>query len=149
MCRSSYFCKQYYIFFGSLSPLYGGVHLPYFQSLRMLIIFGWLLNFNKDRIVRFMFDRKLFPFSSKSERWQLREKCPNTELFLVRNFPYSDSVSLRSQSECGEKRTRKNSVFGHFSSSGSSYVFVNLSYKDLSKRGCDKTLFSSFSKINS
>ena len=34
----------------------------------------------------------------------LREKCPNTAFFLV-----------RIQSEYGEIRTRKNSVFGHFS----------------------------------
>ena len=32
--------------------------------------------------------------------------CPNTEFFLV-----------RIQSECGKIRTRKNSVFGHFSRS--------------------------------
>ena len=36
----------------------------------------------------------------------LREKCPITAFFLVRIFPYSDWV-----------RTRKNSVFGHFSCS--------------------------------
>ena len=35
----------------------------------------------------------------------LREKCPNTEFFLV-----------RIQSERGKIRTRINSVFGHFSS---------------------------------
>ena len=34
------------------------------------------------------------------------EKCPNTELFLV-----------RIQFECGKMRTRNNSVFGHFSRS--------------------------------
>ena len=37
----------------------------------------------------------------------LREKFPNTEFFLVRIF----------QSECGKIRTRKNSVFAHFSNS--------------------------------
>ena len=44
--------------------------------------------------------------------------------FLVRIFPYldwiwrdTDGVSLRIQSECGKIRTRKNSVFGHFSRS--------------------------------
>ena len=49
----------------------------------------------------------------------LLEKCPNTELFLVRIFLHSEwiRVSLRIQSECGKKRTRKNSVFGHFSRS--------------------------------
>ena len=40
----------------------------------------------------------------------LREKCPNTEFFLVRSIsPYS--------AECGKIRTRKNSAFGHFSRS--------------------------------
>ena len=67
----------------------------------------------------------------------LREKCPNTEFFLVHIFPHSDvfspnagkygpektpyleryEVSLRIQSDCGKIRTRKNSVFGHFSHS--------------------------------
>ena len=36
----------------------------------------------------------------------LREKCSDTEFFLVRIFPHSDWI-----------RTRKNSVFGHFSRS--------------------------------
>ena len=36
----------------------------------------------------------------------LLEKYPNTEFFLVRIFPHSDGI-----------RTRKNSVFGHFSRS--------------------------------
>ena len=45
--------------------------------------------------------------------YSLREKCPNTEYFLVRIFPYSDWI----QSECRKIRTRKNSVFGHFSRS--------------------------------
>ena len=54
----------------------------------------------------------------------LREKCPNTELFLIHIFPHSDWIgrdlrSLRIQSECGKIRTRNNSVFGHFSHSAS------------------------------
>ena len=44
----------------------------------------------------------------------LREKCPNTEFFLVRIQP-----------ECGKIRTRKNSVFGHFSHSA--YVYIKKS----------------------
>ena len=36
------------------------------------------------------------------------EKCPNTEFFLVRIFPHLDWT-----------RTRKNSIFGHFSRSDS------------------------------
>ena len=53
----------------------------------------------------------------------LREKCRNTEFFLVRIFLYSDCIqteyglNLRIQSECREIRTRKNYVFGHFSHS--------------------------------
>ena len=52
----------------------------------------------------------------------LREKCPNTELFLVRPyFPVFGlnteiyEVNLRIQSEYRKIRTRNNSVFGHFS----------------------------------
>ena len=48
------------------------------------------------------------------------EKCPNTEFFLVRIFPEKYVVSLRIQSECWKIRTRKNSIFGHFSRSGTS-----------------------------
>ena len=53
--------------------------------------------------------------------WSLREKCPNTELFLVRTFLYSDwitkiySVNLRIQSEYRKIWIRNNSVFGYFS----------------------------------
>ena len=42
----------------------------------------------------------------------LREKCSNTEFFLVSIFPHSDWI-----------RTRKNSVFGHFSRSVS-YLYL-------------------------
>ena len=45
----------------------------------------------------------LLPFLS------LREKCPNTEFFLVRIF--------RIQSKCGKIRISKNSLSGHFSRS--------------------------------
>ena len=44
--------------------------------------------------------------SYKKTNRSLHEKCPNTEFFLVRIFPHSDWI-----------RTRKNSVFGHFSRS--------------------------------
>ena len=53
----------------------------------------------------------------------LREKCPNTEFFSGPYFPAFGlnteryGVSLCIQSECGKIRTRKNSVFGHFSGS--------------------------------
>ena len=50
----------------------------------------------------------------------LPEKCPNTELFLVRIFLYWDlirrfTVNLRIQSKCRKIRARNISVFGHFS----------------------------------
>ena len=51
---------------------------------------------------------------------KLREKCPNTELFLVRIFLYSDLIrrfNLRIQSKYRKIRTRNYSVFGHFSRS--------------------------------
>ena len=48
----------------------------------------------------------------------MREKCPNTEFFLVHIFLCSDWVGyLRIQSEYSKLRTRNNSVFGHFSRS--------------------------------
>ena len=46
-------------------------------------------------------------FSTSCLKGSLREKCPNTEFFLV-----------RIQSECEKIRTWKNSVFGHFLRSG-------------------------------
>ena len=65
----------------------------------------------------------------------LCEMCPNMEFFLVRIFPHSDmnteryEESLRIQSECGKIRTRKNSVFGHFSRSVNESVQVDCIYK--------------------
>ena len=51
----------------------------------------------------------------------LREKCPNTELFLVRIFRYSDWIRRFTKSlysiRIQENTTRNNSVFGHFSRS--------------------------------
>ena len=46
----------------------------------------------------------------------LLEKCPNTEFFFIRT-EYGE-IPVRIPSECEKIRTRKNSVFGHFSSSG-------------------------------
>ena len=47
----------------------------------------------------------------------LHKKCPTADFFLVRIFPYSDRIRRDTgiQSECGKIRTRKKSVFGHFS----------------------------------
>ena len=59
--------------------------------------------------------------------WSLRENCPNTELFLVRIFLYSDwitkiySVNLLIQSEYRKIWIRNDSVFGHFSHSADVY----------------------------
>ena len=49
----------------------------------------------------------------------LREKCPSTDFFLVRIFTHSYWI-----------RTRKNSVFGHFSRSGSGLMFLLMLDKD-------------------
>ena len=43
--------------------------------------------------------------------------CKVTKMLLPNNRISPYSVSLRIQSECGEIRTRKKSVFGHFSRS--------------------------------
>ena len=48
--------------------------------------------------------------SQGSHKCQLREKCSNTEFFLVRIFPYLDRIR--------ENTDQKNSVFRHFSRSG-------------------------------
>ena len=46
----------------------------------------------------------------ESDKETLREKCPNTEFFLIRIYPHSDWIrreTLRIQSECWKIRTRK------------------------------------------
>ena len=48
------------------------------------------------------------------------------------------SVNLRTQSECGKIRTRKNSVFGHFSRSGFVRFVLNQHFL------CKGTVFSNF-----
>ena len=57
-------------------------------------------------------------FVGTPERLPLREKCPNTELFLVLIFLYI-------QSEYRKIWTRNNSVFGHFSRSVYEKDFIN------------------------
>ena len=61
----------------------------------------------------------------------LREKCPNTEFFLVRisriRTEYGEIWSISSYSvRMRENRTRKNPVFGHFSRSDSYSIVKNL-----------------------
>ena len=65
------------------------------------------------RFTSFHFCKASFPDrkSSEIECNSLREKCPNTELFLFYIFLYSDW--------CRKIRTRSNSVFRHFSRSDS------------------------------
>ena len=68
--------------------------------------------------------------------YTLREKCPNTEFFLV-----------RIQSECGKIRTRKNSVFGHISRIDIVAILVGFPKTHL---GRNHFLFSfSFAAVNS
>ena len=49
---------------------------------------------------------KLYMFLRNCFKYTLREKCPNTEFFLVRSLSHSDWI-----------QTRKISAFGHFSRS--------------------------------
>ena len=61
-----------------------------------------------------------------SYNYALHEKCPNTELFLVRIFHIRTKYGEILQSECGKIRTRNNSVFGHLSrSDGSAAEYKN------------------------
>ena len=80
-----------------------------------LLTFRWILFRNfQNHVNSFM---KEVPIGTS-----LRGKCPNTEFFLVRIFLYSDWIrreNLRIQAEYWKIRTRKNSVFGHFSRSAS------------------------------
>ena len=50
----------------------------------------------------------------------MREKCPNTDFWSVFSCirtEYGDILNLNILSECRKIRTRKNSLFGHFSRS--------------------------------
>ena len=87
--------------------------MPWHSTHCSLHLFLYILSFPYHRLL----DTVLF--LNIAGPLTLREKCPNKEFFLVRIFPYSDwiRVSLRIQSKCGKIRTRKNSVFGHFSRS--------------------------------
>ena len=62
---------------------------------------------------KYLFTFKGAQIISHSNCRTLCEKCPNKEFFLV-----------RIQSECGKIRIRKNSVFGHFSRSGTLSVVM-------------------------
>ena len=58
---------------------------------------------------------KKYNYYEKFVSHPLREKCSNTDFFLVCIFPHSDRI--RRDTECWKIQTRKNSVFGHFSRS--------------------------------
>ena len=83
---------------------------------------NWCLYLLQEKIISF--DRKneyqVNSFSEKHELkvWALREKCPNTEFLLDCIFLHLDWIRVYIQSKCGKMRTRKNSVFEHFSRSG-------------------------------
>ena len=83
---------------------------------------NWCLYLFQEKIISF--DRKneyqVDSFSEKHELkvWALREKCPNTEFLLDCIFLHLDWIRVYIQSKCGKMRTRKNSVFEHFSRSG-------------------------------
>ena len=93
--------------------LHTKVVLPYY-------LLAYTLNVTKTKLTtRKAFVTDIFALEGKKKS-ALLEKCPNTEVFLVRIFPHSEwnmeryGVSLRMQSECGKIWTRKSSVFGHF-----------------------------------
>ena len=89
----------------------------------MFIQFNWKNVFTRifDHFSNCKYNLTLLFCDAWNLNFTLREKCPNTEFFLVRTFLYSDwiqeiyEVNLRIQSEYRKIRTRKNSVFGHFS----------------------------------
>ena len=66
-------------------------------------------------VLQVMMSHKVFSCKLTINPFSLREKCPK----VFRIFPHSEkySVFLRTQSECWKIRTRKNSIFGHFSRS--------------------------------
>ena len=68
----------------------------------------------------------------EEDRPVLRKKCPNMQFFLVRIFLYSDI-----QSEYRKIRTRRNSVFGHFSR-GAYNVIIHIGSNDITHKTVDQ-----------
>ena len=64
----------------------------------------------------------MFAQPGRNAIFTLREKCPNTEFFLVRIFVHSDWIRRDTESECGKIRTRKISLFRQFSRSVSYFT---------------------------
>ena len=101
------------------------VHIMISQRTKSMYWFKiWKIEYLKNGTWHFYDIKKLLKLSFKLS--SLRERCPNTELFLVRIFQY---LNLRIQSEYRKIRTRNNSVLGHFSRSA------------FSRRGSLKTKF--------
>ena len=72
---------------------------------------------------------------SRNSKVVMHKKCPYSKLFWSTFFPHIPAfglnteryeVSLRIQSECGNIRTRNNSVFGHFSCSAKGSIYDSL-----------------------
>ena len=133
--------KTYNIFLGTCSSVF----IIYFEQVSAYCVEALMMAFTMpllgdwpgqkfelleiETLNRLFGTTKLFHVIQNIQH-SVREKCPNKEFFLVRIFPYSDwislniyCVSLRIQSEYGKKRNRKNSVFGHFSSSNYPHHF--------------------------
>ena len=76
--------------------------------------------FTKTSLILFREAIKSFLMKFPTLTLPLREKCQNTKFFCsVFSRIWTEYGEIRIQSECGKIRTRKNSVFGHFSRSGS------------------------------
>ena len=100
-------------------------------------------NFKKGNFtVYFMSKRASHTLILQSGIWllSLREKCQNTELFLVRIFLYSEWVQRFSPHR--KIRTRKNSVFDHFSGSVLKWKTYQQSapLNEKLKSGCQKAV---------
>ena len=83
------------------------------------------------------YERRIW-LEKQSQKSILREKCPYAEFFLVHIFLCSDWIrgNIRIQSEYRKIRTRKDSVFGHFSRSAmKQYISIHpfLAVTQLSK----------------
>ena len=115
ICRTS--------FHGDVS----GGHLPLIYSERLnskVVCWKTLCLVATGKILKI--DTSIYMYWYESHTLlSLREKCPNTELFLARIFLYLDWIrtvfGLKTESPSSvriqEQRTRNNSVFEHFSSS--------------------------------
>ena len=85
--------------------------------------------------LQFFFRKFLFQLEIDLVMWilterSLCEKCPNTELFLVRIFLYIPPVSVHIQAEYRKIRTKNNSVFGHFPHSGCAELLPSHKFPD-------------------